>query len=97
MSEPKTIRVLGSGGDYEDWPNPKHKGASELAPARCSAKDWPEDFSDENGNYQCQCIYCAGYFVGHKRRFMCKECANTPGSTVTSSPNESSSPTGGDK
>lgn len=23
MSEPKTIRVLGAGGDYEDWPNPR--------------------------------------------------------------------------
>lgn len=25
MNEPRTIRVLGCGGDYEDWPNPNYK------------------------------------------------------------------------
>ena len=39
------------------------------------AGDWPEDFSHENGNYQCECYYCKAIFTGHKRRVVCKECA----------------------
>lgn len=31
MSEPKTIRVLGCGGDYEDHPNPKYNPESSFA------------------------------------------------------------------
>jgi len=53
-----------------------------------SARDWPEDFADENGKYQCQCIYCAEYFFGHKRRFICKLCDGKPGEVVTSAPND---------
>lgn len=52
-----------------------------------SERDWPEDASHENGNYRCQCIYCAEYFFGHKRRFICKLCDGKPGETVTSAPN----------
>lgn len=37
-------------------------------------KDWPEDFSHENGNYMCRCVSCKGDFVGHKRRVVCKQC-----------------------
>lgn len=40
-------------------------------------KDWIEDFDHENGNYTCQCLSCASYFTGHKRRVTCKECAMT--------------------
>lgn len=40
-----------------------------------TAKDWPEDFSHENGNYQCLCSSCGGTFIGHKRRGTCKGCA----------------------
>jgi hypothetical protein len=36
--------------------------------------DWPEDFSDENGNYGNLCIGCKKTFVGHKRRYVCKKC-----------------------
>lgn len=36
--------------------------------------DWPEDFSHENGNYNCICCYCDVMFVGHKRRVVCKQC-----------------------
>jgi hypothetical protein len=39
------------------------------------AGDWPEDFSHENGNYQCECLYCKTMFFGHKRRVVCRECA----------------------
>lgn len=37
-------------------------------------QDFPEDFSHENGNYQCRCYRCGHYFVGHKRRVTCKLC-----------------------
>ena len=40
--------------------------------------DWPEDFKEENGNYTCQCLDCGRFFIGHKRRMQCKECANKP-------------------
>lgn len=38
--------------------------------------DWPEDFSHENGQYNCVCITCQESFVGHKRRITCKLCAD---------------------
>jgi len=41
-------------------------------------RDWEEDFKHENGNYQCKCIYCSEFFVGHKRRVICKICHNNP-------------------
>jgi len=34
--------------------------------------DWPEDFSSENGNYECKCIFCGKTFVGYKRRLTCR-------------------------
>jgi len=37
-------------------------------------KSYPEDFSHENGQYQNRCFLCTHYFLGHKRRVMCKEC-----------------------
>lgn len=37
--------------------------------------DWPEDYSDENGQYQCECTTCGKLFIGHKRRITCKLCA----------------------
>ncbi len=40
------------------------------------SKDWPEDFSHENGNYSCKCCYCSVQFRAHKRRVVCKDCAN---------------------
>jgi len=43
------------------------------------ARDWPEDFEHENGNYMCNCSTCGKRFFGHKRRVTCKLCA-TPAS-----------------
>lgn len=37
--------------------------------------DWPEDFQYENGNYTCKCSVCKQKFSGHKRRIVCKVCA----------------------
>ncbi len=47
-----------------------------LAPsaAGASERDWPEDFSHENGNYQNQCVGCGEMFKGHKRRVVCRAC-----------------------
>jgi hypothetical protein len=41
-----------------------------------SNRDWREDFSHENGNYQCRCVTCEQSFIGHKRRVLCKLCHN---------------------
>ena len=41
-----------------------------------TARDWPDDFPHENGTYSCRCITCDSEFIGHKRRFVCRECAN---------------------
>jgi len=35
---------------------------------------WPEDSEHENGNYLNRCVDCAEYFIGHKRRLICKTC-----------------------
>ena len=40
--------------------------------------DWPEDFSHENGNYNCICCDCGGVFTGHKRRVVCRKCSSKP-------------------
>ena len=37
-------------------------------------RDFPEDFKYENGNYEHKCTSCGQKFIGHKRRFICKEC-----------------------
>lgn len=48
-----------------------------------SERDWPEDFSQENGNYSCTCHKCGEEFIGYKRRVICKLCsALVPADTV---------------
>ena len=39
-----------------------------------SERDWPEDFSHENGAYMNRCIHCSQTFTGYKRRVVCKVC-----------------------
>lgn len=39
-----------------------------------SPRNWTEDSSHENGNYECRCINCQNSFIGHKRRVVCKLC-----------------------
>jgi hypothetical protein len=39
-------------------------------------RDWIEDKELENGNYQCLCINCNRFFIGHKKRLLCFECYN---------------------
>ncbi len=40
-----TIRVLGPGGDYEDWPNPNYKPSSELPSSTGSVTVFAENFT----------------------------------------------------
>lgn len=40
-----------------------------------AARDWPEDYQQENGRYENRCAICKKQFIGHKRRFCCKLCA----------------------
>ena len=39
-------------------------------------RNWKEDFTHENGNYNCICIQCKNEFTGHKRRVICKICSS---------------------
>lgn len=39
-------------------------------------RNWTEDVSRENGNYECRCCECDQTFIGHKRRVICKACSN---------------------
>ena len=39
-----------------------------------SERDWTEDFTEENGNYQNDCCRCTRPFLGNKRRLVCKVC-----------------------
>lgn len=40
--------------------------------------NWTEDFQYENGNYMCHCIQCGEFFIGYKRRTVCRVCDTTP-------------------
>lgn len=40
-----------------------------------AGRNWTEDFANENGRYSCQCVDCDNVFIGHKRRVVCKLCA----------------------
>lgn len=42
------------------------------------ARDWTEDFSHENGQYQNTCVTCQRLFIGYKRRTTCRACYETP-------------------
>jgi hypothetical protein len=54
-----------------------------LADAEPVARDWTEDFKDENGNYDCRCAECDKPFIAHKRRVLCKVCSNLLASTAS--------------
>lgn len=41
-------------------------------------RNWPEDFSHENGNYVNHCCVCHLQFMGHKRRVACRKCTEHP-------------------
>ncbi len=37
-------------------------------------RDWSEDFKHENGQYSNKCLQCGVFFIGYKRRTLCKKC-----------------------
>lgn len=39
-----------------------------------SDRDFPEDYEQENGNYQNKCWFCNLLFWGNKHRRLCKKC-----------------------
>lgn len=39
-------------------------------------QNWVSDRDHENGNYQHTCIFCKRAFMGHKRRCVCRICAD---------------------
>jgi DNA repair exonuclease SbcCD ATPase subunit len=43
--------------------------------AKEGAWNWTEDYPHENGRYQNKCGICGQLFMGHKRRAVCKVCA----------------------
>ena len=49
---------------------------NEYTIAFLSNRNWKEDYKHENGNYLNKCYRCSQYFLGHKRRPICKECAD---------------------
>lgn len=53
-------------------------------------RDWPEDFSHENGTYTNQCVSCKHGFIGNKHRSTCKKCAMSNPRTPSPVPNEHS-------
>lgn len=40
------------------------------------ARNWTEDFGQENGDYFNRCSQCSQQFQGQKRRVVCKQCAS---------------------
>lgn len=40
------------------------------------SRNWTEDYPHENGSYMCRCCECQRVFYGHKRRVVCRDCAN---------------------
>jgi hypothetical protein len=86
-----------SGYSHNDYADTMLAAASEIE--RCAArlessqaqqpaqepmsKDWKEDFEHENGTYQNKCGSCDSVFLGHKRRVVCKVCAQEPVSINT--------------
>lgn len=49
----------------------------EAPPTDAAIRDWTEDAvaDPENGTYCCKCVTCRCWFIGYKRRVVCKKCA----------------------
>ena len=81
---------------HRQCPNPhlctEHADGCVMERARDRPKDgdWPEDFSHENGNYQCKCCQCDQLFIGHKRRVVCRKCAHPDTSPICNTEKEKS-------
>lgn len=65
--QPKLTASDGLCADCVNFPNEAKEN---------NARNWIEDFSLENGNYNNRCIICEKIFIGHKYRRTCKKCYN---------------------
>jgi hypothetical protein len=69
----KDIMEKGNCGPI-DAVSPNANEGHQAARTERDARDWPGDFSHENGNYPCHCCWCFNEFTGHKRRVVCRQC-----------------------
>lgn len=54
--------------------DPQHTALLRHFAGKPNSHDYPEDWPHENGNYMCECCLCHEFFMGHKRRIICREC-----------------------
>lgn len=47
------------------------------------SRNWTEDYPHENGEYQNFCYSCNRFFVGHKRRIICRDCSTAAAAKAT--------------
>lgn len=60
--------------DQARWTQNKKLSTEETEFLKAGKKDYPEEFKYDNGQYQSKCMVCKSYFIGMKRRKICKEC-----------------------
>lgn len=66
---------------WRAWQYSSNRADKSATPPLVSKKsdgDYPEDFPHENGDYFRVCTDCGNHFTGHKRRLICKVCAQPP-------------------
>lgn len=80
----KTSRAVGYCAALDNHEEPKGRIISTMPPA--GARDWPEDWSSENGRYIGKCSMCGHEFYGHKRRVICRECMESPDNACAAAP-----------
>lgn len=56
--------------------------------ALAANRNWTEDASHENGNYECICAACGQHFTGHKRRVVCKACSTSSATPAMTAPED---------
>ncbi len=81
MKKEQIIEVLKECIDHTAYGPGELTGLEEAAarlmeqqPEVSDSRNWEEDYSHENGNYQNRCKVCGNLFFGHKRRVVCKSC-----------------------
>lgn len=53
------------------------EGLDNTHPDWNNARNWTEDYLHDNGQYMNRCMTCRRIFCGHKRRVVCKTCAES--------------------
>ncbi len=70
--------LIAAAGEIDGLREANHHYRDSASPsnARAVERNWAEDSSHENGNYECLCCECGQPFIGHKRRVICKACSS---------------------